>query len=312
MGRSRSPLENAVYAFIALSLFARLAGVLFTASTAGGHGASALSVWADVSSAVAYVLIGVELLVLILLVATGRYVLAAGVALLMGFGFIYEGVHRDSAGAAGHRPAAPAATPGPRSGPAFDASGAVISFFARVEDVRKGSLSAAQLACEEMSPAAQIQIARALAGRAYGLGSWVTAGSRKVVTSPSSRPSAISRSRRRMIFPERVLGRSSAQIMRFGLANLPMRSATVARMPSSVDSSPSRFPCSVTKATIAWPVSSSCWPITAASATSGWATIADSTSAVESRWPETLTTSSMRPITQKYPSASRRAASPTR
>ena len=160
-----------MYAFIALSLFARLAGVLFTASTAGGHGASALSVWADVSSAVAYVLIGVELLVLILLLATGRYVLAAGVALLMGFGFIYEGVHRDSAGAAGHRPAAPAATPGPRSGPAFDASGAVISFFARVEDVRKGSLSAAQLACEEMSPAAQIQIARALAGRAYGLGS---------------------------------------------------------------------------------------------------------------------------------------------
>ena len=55
----------------------------------------------------------------------------------------------------------------------------------------------------------------------------------------------------------------------------------------------------MTKAQIAWPVSSSAWPITAASATSGWATIADSTSAVESRWPETLTTSSIRPITQK-------------
>ena len=58
-------------------------------------------------------------------------------------------------------------------------------------------------------------------------------------------------------------------------------------------------PASVTNATIAWPVSSSCWPITAASATSAWATIADSTSAVDSRWPETLTTSSIRPITQK-------------
>ena len=54
----------------------------------------------------------------------------------------------------------------------------------------------------------------------------------------------------------------------------------------------------MTKAQIAWPVSSSDWPITAASATFSWATIADSTSAVESRWPETLTTSSMRPITQ--------------
>jgi len=170
MGRSRSPLENAVYAFIALSLFARLAGVLFTVSAPGGHGASALAVWADVSSALAYVLIGVELLVLILLVATGRYVLAAGVALLMGFGFIYEAIDRGPGAIAGHRPSAPAAAIGPRSGPAFDAAGVVISFFAHVEDVRKGRLSAAQLACEEMSPAAQMQIARALAGRAHGLG----------------------------------------------------------------------------------------------------------------------------------------------
>ena len=39
-----------------------------------------------------------------------------------------------------------------------------------------------------------------------------TSGSRSVVTSPSSRPSAMSRSSRRMILPERVFGRSSAQI----------------------------------------------------------------------------------------------------
>ena len=44
----------------------------------------------------------------------------------------------------------------------------------------------------------------------------MTSGSRSVVTSPSSRPSAMSRSSRRMILPERVLGRSSAQMIRFG------------------------------------------------------------------------------------------------
>ena len=62
---------------------------------------------------------------------------------------------------------------------------------------------------------------------------------------------------------------------------------------------PSCSPWRVTKAQIDWPVSSSAWPITAASATFGCETIADSTSAVESRWPETLITSSTRPMTQK-------------
>ena len=61
-------------------------------------------------------------------------------------------------------------------------------------------------------------------------------GSRSVVTSPSARPSAMSRSRRRMILPERVLGRSSAQMIRFGRANLPIRSATTARIPSTSSS----------------------------------------------------------------------------
>ena len=56
----------------------------------------------------------------------------------------------------------------------------------------------------------------------------MTAGSRSVVTSPSARPSAMSRSNRRMIFPERVLGRSSVQMMRLGRANLPIREATIA------------------------------------------------------------------------------------
>ncbi len=45
------------------------------------------------------------------------------------------------------------------------------------------------------------------------------------VTSSRARPSAMSRKRRRMILPERVFGRSSAQTIRFGRANLPIRSA---------------------------------------------------------------------------------------
>jgi hypothetical protein len=102
-----------------------------------------------------------------------------------------------------------------------------------------------------------------------------------------------------MILPERVFGRSSAQTILFGRANLPIRVATVSRMPFSTSDEGSVPPRRVTKAQIAWPVSSSDWPITAASATSGWATIADSTSAVESRCPDTLTTSSIRPMTQK-------------
>ena len=56
---------------------------------------------------------------------------------------------------------------------------------------------------------------------------------------------------------------------------------------------------SVTKAMIAWPVMSSLAPTTAASATVGWSTSADSTSVVEMRWPDTFITSSTRPSSQK-------------
>ena len=102
-----------------------------------------------------------------------------------------------------------------------------------------------------------------------------------------------------MIFPERVFGRSPDQITRFGRASLPIRSATSSFSSPTISSLPSRSPSRVTKAQIACPVCSSLWPITAASATFGWETIADSTSAVESRWPETLITSSTRPSTQR-------------
>jgi hypothetical protein len=125
----------------------------------------------------------------------------------------------------------------------------------------------------------------------------MTVGSWSVVMSPSSRPSAMSRSSRRMILPLVVLGRSRAQMMRSGRASFPMRCATCARISASIASSPAWSPCSVTNATIACPVSSSARATTAASATASCATIADSTSAVDSRCPDTLMTSSIRPMT---------------
>ena len=50
----------------------------------------------------------------------------------------------------------------------------------------------------------------------------------------------------------------------------------------------------VTNAAMACPVCSSLRPVTAASATAWWSTMADSTSVVEIRWPETVMTSSTR------------------
>ena len=66
-----------------------------------------------------------------------------------------------------------------------------------------------------------------------------TPGSRSVVTSPSSLPAAMSRSRRRMILPERVFGRSSAKAICFGRASLPIFSATWSRSSASSSSPPS-------------------------------------------------------------------------
>ena len=61
-----------------------------------------------------------------------------------------------------------------------------------------------------------------------------------------------------MILPERVLGRSSAQMMRLGRASLPMRLATVSLISETSSSDPSvSSPSSVTNAQIDWPLSSS-------------------------------------------------------
>ncbi len=116
-------------------------------------------------------------------------------------------------------------------------------------------------------------------------------------------PLAMERSSRRMILPERVLGRLSPKRMSFGLAIAPISLPTQSRSSFAIFSASSplgRGPLSTTKAHTASPVSSSGRPTTAASATSLlFATSADSISIVPRRWPETLSTSSMRPTMRK-------------
>ena len=94
---------------------------------------------------------------------------------------------------------------------------------------------------------------------------------------------------RRMIFPERVFGTSAVQMIRFGPCELadPVRHL-LAHLLSSSSSPSSRSPSRITNAAIAWPVSSSCWPITAASATLGCDDDRRLDLAVDSRWPDTF------------------------
>ena len=68
----------------------------------------------------------------------------------------------------------------------------------------------------------------------------------------------------------------------------------------------------MTKATTAWPVVGSAAPTTAASATLGWLTRADSISVVDIRCPDTFITSSTRPRNQMSPSSSFLAPSPAK
>jgi hypothetical protein len=93
-------------------------------------------------------------------------------------------------------------------------------------------------------------------------------GSARVVTSPRDRFSATSRSSRRMILPDRVLGSSGTTMIWRGLAIGPISLATCLRS-SWTNSGPSTAsPRRITKATMPWPVVSSVAPTTAASATS--------------------------------------------
>src|SRR2546425_3948346 len=139
-----------------------------------------------------------------------------------------------------------------------------------------------------------------------------TVASASVVVSPSGWPLAMSRRSRRMILPERVLGSSGANMIVFGRAIEPIFETTCSRSSFDRPSLGSLPPRRVTKAKIAWVVTGSSRPITAASATLGCETSADSTSVVEMRWPEIFITSSTRPMSQKYPSVSRLAPSPAK
>jgi hypothetical protein len=75
--------------------------------------------------------------------------------------------------------------------------------------------------------------------------------SARVVTSPSWRCSEMSFRRRRMILPDRVLGRSPVKTIDFGLAIGPIEAATWSRSSSMSPSSPDAVLRSVTKAAIA-------------------------------------------------------------
>ena len=86
----------------------------------------------------------------------------------------------------------------------------------------------------------------------------------------SSSPAKILRRIRRMIFPDRVLGRSGTGKMAFGAANGPIDLRTW-RIKSFLIWSLTSLPfLSDTKALTAWPVNSSATPTTAASATAAW------------------------------------------
>jgi len=114
------------------------------------------------------------------------------------------------------------------------------------------------------------------------------------------------------VFPE-AFGMVAAEAAAAGSPPVVARHSGLAEVAAGLEESyPARFrglasftsgdgcrpALSVTKATTACPLSSSGRPTTAASATAGWLTSALSTSMVPRRWPETFTTSSMRPMIQ--------------
>src|SRR5664279_1922977 len=85
----------------------------------------------------------------------------------------------------------------------------------------------------------------------------MTCESAKVVTSPTSRFSATSLSRRRMILPERVLGSSSTIMILAGLAIGPISLPTWLRSSATMSSPASALPRRITNAHTACPVVSS-------------------------------------------------------
>jgi hypothetical protein len=116
-----------------------------------------------------------------------------------------------------------------------------------------------------------------------------------------------------MILPDRVLGSSGTTMIDRGLAMAPISFATWLRSSATTSAPPSPAASRrITNATTAWPVVSSVAPTTAASATFGCDTSADSISVVDNRCPDTFITSSTRPSSQTSPSSSSLAPSPAK
>eukprot|EP00967_Tisochrysis_lutea_P049927 scaffold61302_cov33-Tisochrysis_lutea.AAC.2 len=139
-------------------------------------------------------------------------------------------------------------------------------------------------------------------------------GSASVDTSPSWSHSrhAILRKIRRMILPDRVLGSPGVTTMQSGIAMppMPVRTACLSEGMRSAESAAPSW--RTTYAKMPWPFTSCGMPTTAASMHAGWVTRADSISAVPSLCPDTLSTSSTRPVIQMKPSSSRRHPSPVK
>src|SRR3984957_4278355 len=97
----------------------------------------------------------------------------------------------------------------------------------------------------------------------------MTVGSASVVVSPRTRPSAISRNRRRMILALRVLGSSAVKKISSGRAMAPILVTTCCFNSSLSASLAAMLSFNVTKAEMPCPFTSWVLPMTAASATAG-------------------------------------------
>lgn len=136
----------------------------------------------------------------------------------------------------------------------------------------------------------------------------MTPGSASVEVSPTSRsPSATLRSSRRMILPERVLGRPTACCTTSGVANAPILRRTSFFSESTKESVNAAPSARVTKQYRDSPLTACGRETTAASATWGCSVSTLSTSEVDIKCPETFSMSSMRPVTHRNPSSSRLA-----
>jgi hypothetical protein len=193
MARTRSPLETAVVAWIALKIISLLLGFGLTVETLSKPSGARLD--PDVGRAVGYASIGLLVLIVVLLVAEGKYLLAAGlVAVAIAVPLIIEThdvsvtLRRPIPGrAVGPQPPRPLLSNGVRT--AFATRAAAIPVADLYDAVLAGSripstvliVSQGRPACARMTAAARAQLERALLGgsssapRECQLALWVAA-----------------------------------------------------------------------------------------------------------------------------------------